>query len=375
MKSWSLVIDRSDLSSTTLVEAASARPTAGQALLRVDRVGLTTNNLTYCALGDALGYWGYFPTQIPGMAHIPLWGYAEVVATETDSLKRDDRVFGYLPSASHLLVTPSMLGIDRFRDGAPHRAELMPIYNEYTVVSGAPRSPERENLTALYRPLFMTSFAFETFAAANEWFGARRLLISSASSKTGYGIASLAHSRGAIEIVGITSQANVAFSQQLGCYDTVITYDDVEVLSKVPTLYADVAGDTGLRRRLHHHLADNLTHDAVLGISHISSPTSLHTGQLEGPAHARHAAGNRAPVSHCVGRLPKTAARQPGRRHRRRSKSLAGPLDPTPRRRSQPTTGCCYHLPTQRRRVTAVSTAGSETTTAVGPASGARRRD
>ena len=284
MKSWSLVIDRSDLSSTTLVEAASARPTAGQALLRVDRVGLTTNNLTYCALGDALGYWGYFPTQIPGMAHIPLWGYAEVVATETDSLKRDDRVFGYLPSASHLLVTPSMLGIDRFRDGAPHRAELMPIYNEYTVVSGAPRSPERENLTALYRPLFMTSFAFETFAAANEWFGARRLLISSASSKTGYDIASLAHSRGAIEIVGITSQANVAFSQQLGCYDTVITYNDVEVLSKVPTLYADVAGDTDLRRRLHHHLADNLTHDAVLGISHISSPTSLHAEQLEGPA-------------------------------------------------------------------------------------------
>ena len=42
----------------------------------------------------------------------------------------------------------------------------------------------------------MTSFAFEAFGAANQWFGARRILISSASSKTGYGIASLAHSRG-----------------------------------------------------------------------------------------------------------------------------------------------------------------------------------
>jgi NADPH:quinone reductase-like Zn-dependent oxidoreductase len=283
MQTWSLIIDRSDLSSTTLVDAAAMRPGAGQALLRVERVGLTTNNLTYCALGDALGYWGYFPAQIPGMAHIPLWGYAEVVATETDALKPGDRVFGYLPSASHLLVTPSPLGTDRFRDAAPHRAQLMPIYNEYTVATGAPRSPERENLTALYRPLFMTSFAFEAFAAASEWFGARRLLLSSASSKTGYGIANLARSRGGIEIVGITSHANVAFCQQLGCYDTVITYDDVESLSKVPTLYADVAGDTDLRRRLHHHLADNLTHDAVLGISHISSPTSLHTEQLVGP--------------------------------------------------------------------------------------------
>jgi hypothetical protein len=127
----------------------------------VDRVGLTTNNLTYCALGDALGYWGYFPTQIPGMAHIPLWGYAEVAATETDSLKRDNRVFGYLPSASHLLVTPSMLGIDRFRDGAPHRAELMPIYNEYTVVTEllltGTRKPDRAVQAAVHDQLCVRS--------------------------------------------------------------------------------------------------------------------------------------------------------------------------------------------------------------------------
>jgi NADPH:quinone reductase-like Zn-dependent oxidoreductase len=283
MKAWSLMIDRSDLSRTSLIDVAAARPAAGQALLRVERVGLTTNNLTYCALGDELGYWGYFPTEIPGMAHIPLWGYAEVVASEVDSVKSGDRIFGYLPSASHLLVTPSPLGVDRFRDGAPHRDGLMPIYNEYTVVAGAPRSPDRENLTALYRPLFMTSFAFEAFAAANEWFGARRLLISSASSKTGYGIANLAHSRGGIEVVGITGQGNAAFARQLGCYDAVITYADVESLPKVPTLYADVAGDTDLRHRLHRHLAGDLTHDAVLGISHISSPTSLHIDEDVGP--------------------------------------------------------------------------------------------
>src|ERR1700759_3115012 len=101
MKTWSLTIDRSDLSSTQLLESPEVSPAAGQALLRVDRVGLTTNNLTYCALGDALGYWGYFPAQDPGMSHIPLWGYAEVVAAETDSLTPGDRVFGYLPSASH----------------------------------------------------------------------------------------------------------------------------------------------------------------------------------------------------------------------------------------------------------------------------------
>lgn len=283
MNTWSLTIDRSDLSSTQLLESAEVSPAAGQALLRVDRVGLTTNNLTYCALGDALGYWGYFPAQNPGMSHIPLWGYAEVVAAETDLLALGDRVFGYLPSASHLLVTPCVQRAGRFRDEAPHRAELMPIYNDYTVVGATPGPAEQENLTVLYRPLFMTSFAFEAFAAANEWFGARRMLISSASSKTGYGIARLAHSRGGVEVIGITSPANVAFTRGLGCYDTVITYDDVESLATVPTLYADLAGDTDLRRKLHGHLADNLTHDAVIGISHISAPMSLQTGQLVGP--------------------------------------------------------------------------------------------
>jgi NADPH:quinone reductase-like Zn-dependent oxidoreductase len=284
MKTWDLIIDRSDLSATTLVDAAEMRPLAGQALLRVARVGLTTNNLTYCALGDELRYWDYFPTPTPGMAHIPLWGYAEVVATQYDALKPGDRVFGYLPSASHLLVTPSPQSGGRFRDAATHRAELIPIYNDYTVVTADARSPEQENLTALYRPLFMTSFAFETFAAANGWFGARRLLISSASSKTGYGIACLAHRRGGIDIVGITSRANSAFTEQLGCYDTVITYEDAETLPKMPTLYADVAGDADLRRRLHRHLTDHLTHDAVLGLSHISSPTSLAAEQDVGPA-------------------------------------------------------------------------------------------
>ncbi|MFI2478878.1 DUF2855 family protein, partial [Nocardia xishanensis] len=107
-----------------------AAPTSrNRALLAIDRVGLTTNNLTYTALGDALRYWNYFPTDMAGMARIPLWGYADVIESNTESLRPGDRVFGYLPSSSHLVVTPEALGADKFRDTTPHRADLMPIYN------------------------------------------------------------------------------------------------------------------------------------------------------------------------------------------------------------------------------------------------------
>lgn len=274
MAAWGLLIDRSDLSSTELVGVPLPSPAPGQTLVRLSRVGLSTNNLTYAVLGEALRYWDFFPTGVAGTAHVPLWGFADVVASESAVLRVGDRVFGYLPSASHLLITPEPLTVGRFRDAAPHRADLMPIYNEYSIMTGARDSAERENLTALYRPLFMTSFVFEDFAADNDWFGARRLLISSASSKTGYGVAHLAHARAGIEVVGITSPANLAFTRKLGCYDAVITYDDVEALPAAPTLYADVAGDTGLRTRLHRHLAADLTYDAVLGASHVTAPAA-----------------------------------------------------------------------------------------------------
>ena len=41
----------------------------------------------------------------------------------------------------------------------------------------------------LLRPLFLTSFLIDDFLADNHFFGARRVVFSSASSKTAYGTA------------------------------------------------------------------------------------------------------------------------------------------------------------------------------------------
>src|SRR3954468_18105215 len=74
---------------------------AGEALLRVERFGLTANNITYGALGDQLGDWRFFAASEGGWGRLPAGGFAEVVAWAADGLPEGRRAFGYLPMASH----------------------------------------------------------------------------------------------------------------------------------------------------------------------------------------------------------------------------------------------------------------------------------
>lgn len=265
---WTLAVDRADLASTALRQSALPEPAAGQALLRVDRVGMTANNVTYALLGDSLHYWDFFPTE-PGRGVVPVWGFGEVAASATEGLDVGTRVYGYLPSASHLLVQPGRADTRGFRDASPHRAQLPSPYNVYSASATDPAySAVDEDLIILYRPLFYTAFMLADQLEDNAFFGARVLLVSSASSKTAYSAAFLLRDKG-IAVVGLTSAGNVTFTESLGCYDRVLTYQDVaSVDPAVPTAYVDVAGNAEVRAAARRHLGDQLVHEAIVGVSH-----------------------------------------------------------------------------------------------------------
>jgi hypothetical protein len=88
---WTLTVDRSDLAQTRRLSTPVPDLAPGEALLRVERVGLTANNVTYAVLGDAFRYWEFFPTE-PGQGVVPLWGFAEIVASTVEGLSTGGRV-------------------------------------------------------------------------------------------------------------------------------------------------------------------------------------------------------------------------------------------------------------------------------------------
>ena len=280
---WDLLVNRSDLADTAVREHDPLELAAGEALLRTDRVGVTANNVTYALFGDAMHYWDFFPTGEPAWGKVPLWGFAEVAESRNDELAAGTRVFGYLPTASHLVVQPGRFDDRGFRDLAPHRQQLPAPYNRITTVAADPSYDAAfEDLQILFRPLFMTSFMLADFLTDNALFGATDVVISSASSKTSYGTAQLLH--GAARRIGLTSKGNVDFTQSLGCYDVVLPYDEVAALPLVPSVYVDVAGDAQLRHDVHQRLGDQLRHSAVVGAAHASNAPSMEGAKgLPGP--------------------------------------------------------------------------------------------
>ena len=267
MKAWTLAVDRDDLSNTTLTEGETPEVGAGEALLRVDRVGMTANNVTYALMGDAMHYWDFFPAE-PSLGLVPLWGFADVVASGTDGVEVGARVYGYLPPSSHLLIRPARVDERGFRDGSEHRAALPSPYNVYARNTADPAyEANRENLQVLYRPLFYTSFMLADQLDDNGYYGADVLALSSASSKTAYGAAFLLKGNGP-EVVGLTSPGNVEFTESLGCYDRVVAYDAIGDLDATrTTTYVDVLGSTDVRMQLRAHLGKSLVHDAVVGVT------------------------------------------------------------------------------------------------------------
>ncbi len=285
---WALAVARDDLSRTALSEGAVPEIGEGEALLRVDRVGLTANNVTYAVLGESFRYWDFFPAE-PGWGMVPLWGFADIVASAVAEVPVGGRVYGYLPPASHLVVRPGRADARGFRDASPHRAQLPSPYNAYALTTGdAAYRGDQEDLLILYRPLFFTSFMLADYLEDNGWFGAEVLVLSSASSKTAYGTAFLLRGKGP-RLVGLTSAGHLAFTESLGCYDRVLPYEAVDELSvdqfsvdqfsvdqfsvdrlgpAVATAYLDFAGSADVRARIRGHLGDRLVHEAIVGVTH-----------------------------------------------------------------------------------------------------------
>lgn len=264
-------IDRGDFRRTRFVEApVPAVSGDGQVLLRVDRFALTANNVSYALTGDMLAYWSFFPAG-DGFGRVPAMGFADVVESRHPEVKTGERFFGFYPMGSHLLVEAAETTRGSFVDAAAHRRDTALAYRQYLrTTADSQYEAGREDAILLLRGLFLTSFLVEDFLFDNDGFGAGRVLVSSASSKTAIALAFCLSRRG-VRAIGLTSERNLAFCRGLGCWDEVLPYEAIaQIDAGSPATFVDHSGDREVVGGVHRRLGDALRHSAVVGATHWS---------------------------------------------------------------------------------------------------------
>ena len=246
----------------------------GEIKVRIDLFSFTSNNITYAVSGEIIRYWDFFPPvgkQTAGWGVIPVWGFADVVESKAENIHVGDRIFGYFPPASHLKMKAGQVTEKRFVDVSEHRATLPPTYNLYRrVLSESNYNNEMDRDRALFYPLYITSFCLWDSLKENNWFGAKQIIILSASSKTSIGLAYGLHTdETAPKVVGVTSKRNLETVKKLGFYDEVHTYDQLDdVNCDIPSVIVDMSGNNTVLVTLHKLLEDQMKFTLKVGLTH-----------------------------------------------------------------------------------------------------------
>lgn len=258
----------------------------GEVLIAIERIGFTSNNITYARLGGQIRYWSFFPAE-GGWGRIPVWGIGKVEETNHPDLAAGESIYGYFPMDSHVILQPGPPSGARIYDLSPHRSELPPTYNEYVLVDRAPGyEPPQIDAQLTLRPLFSLSFFSAAFLAGHDDFGAEQIIMTSASSKAALGLAHelkrRAPGRSRPRVIGLTSPANEQFVRGLSVHDAVFTYDGVEQLPARKSVLVDVGGSARTRRAVHEHLGSLLAYSMLAGFTHEDATRNAEE-QLPGP--------------------------------------------------------------------------------------------
>jgi hypothetical protein len=285
-------IEKSNVANSKIVEKQfnSTQLSADEVLLKIDSFGFSANNVTYSVFGEKMGYWGFFPAD-DSWGIVPMWGFATVLESNHAEVKIGEKVYGYLPMATHLVITAGKTSATHFFDISEKRNSISPVYDNYVRCATDPGyQVAREAWQLNYRPLFMTSFVLDDFIGEGLVTcekPVKQVILTSASSKTAYGAAHLLmkhkKQRGLdYQVIGLTSVNNKAFTQDLDCYDQVLSYDDIAELGTDNVSWIlDFAGNKGLLLNLQKQFADNLNKLVLIGSTDVQAQQDKPDGHLD----------------------------------------------------------------------------------------------
>ncbi|MCU0881599.1 MAG: DUF2855 family protein [Hyphomonadaceae bacterium] len=255
---------RATLSDVRWHEEADSALQDGQARLALSRFALTANNVTYAVFGDRMAYWNFFPASTPELGRVPVWGFGDVIESRCEGITVGQRVYGFFPVADTLVVEPGKVSARGFTDMSATRQPMSALYNGYETAS--PTDADTEARICLLRPLFLTGWLIDRWLGDHDFFGARRVVASAASSKTALALASGLAQRSDIEAVGLTSARSRGFVEATGLYNRAVTYGEEASLGDgVPTIYVDFAGSQTHTRAVHTACGEALLRSVAVG--------------------------------------------------------------------------------------------------------------
>jgi hypothetical protein len=156
-------------------------------------------------------------------------------------------------------------------DMSPARDTIPEFYREYARSFAEPGyHPDFDDMQSLLRPVISTSYLLEHYIKRHDFHGARNIVITSASSKTAFGFGHFLtqEHKDKCRAIGLTSAGNKAFVEKTGCYDDVLTYDEIDQLPLESSVVFDMAGNAELRAAIHRHLGDFIAYTGTVGATH-----------------------------------------------------------------------------------------------------------
>ncbi len=274
-------IGKANIRNTQFVDVTPAPLAEGAARLKLDLFALTSNNITYAAMGEGmLGYWDFFPAP-EGFGKVPVWGFATVIESKAPDIAIGARYYGYYPLAETLDVVPRKTATG-FIDTAPHRAAKAALYNVYTDVTLDPSYDENyEPEQTLFRPLYATGWWAADCVQQNQ---TRGVVLSSASSKTALATAHQLRQLGGAEIIGLTSPGNEVYVRESGLYHRTELYSDAATLkAPAPSTFVDFLGRSELTATVHRALSHGLKRSIVIGVTDWEATRAAPSEPLPGP--------------------------------------------------------------------------------------------
>ncbi len=268
------IVHRQDVTQSDFLTISTTPPQSGEVLVRIEKFGLTSNNVTYAALGDSLPYFKFFPVPDDARAEewgcLPVWGIGQIIQSNVPDLQEGTRLYGFFPAASYITMKSATTTTTGFRVDRPGIPPNFGFYNLYNLTQLDPfYLADQEDLMIVLRPVFLTGLLLADYLKVNDFRQAEAVLISSAASKTSYGLASALRNNGRCEVIGLASANSQPFAEKMQVYDRVIKYEDIPNLPPTLTaVYVDIAGSIPVRDQLANQLGDGLKLVLGVGMTH-----------------------------------------------------------------------------------------------------------